>query len=95
MHACLPAVSRLLHAVRVGDEGAAAVRIIVDVVLVAVATSVFSAVVSSRRQHPRVERHRLEVLVVLDRRREVSEVVNEVAEEHHLSMAGQTRYKIR
>jgi len=35
-------------------------------------------------KHPRVEGDRLEVLVVLDRRREVSEVVQEVGEVHHL-----------
>lgn len=42
-------------------------------------------------KHPRVECDRLEVLVVLDRRREVPEVVQEVGEVHHLLVPSEAK----
>lgn len=73
----LVARSRLLHAVRVRDEGAAAVGVVIA------AAAAPSSVVFGR-QDPRVEHNRLEVLVVLDRGRQVAEVVDEVAEVYQL-----------
>lgn len=62
--------TRLLHAVRVRDEGTATIGVVAAAVL--------------GWKHPRVEGDRLEILIVLDRRGEVAEVVQKVGEVHHL-----------
>lgn len=65
----------LLYSVRVRDEGATA---IIFVVVTAAAAAALGG------KNPRVERHGLEVLVVLDSGREIFEVVHKVAEVHLL-----------
>ncbi len=57
------------------DKGTATV----DVVGVAAAVAFMGW-----KHHPRIKGDRLKVLIVLDRRREVSEIVQEVGEVHHL-----------
>lgn len=70
----------LLHAIRMRHERTAAVDAGVAVAVPTHTRAVSSVVLG--RQHPRVERDRFEIIVVLDRRREISEVIHEVAEKH-------------
>lgn len=79
---CAVHCPHLLYSVRVRDEGATAIIIVaITPAVAAAATDVVPSGVLGGK-NPRVERHGLEVLVVLDCGGKIFEVVHKVAEVH-------------